>query len=262
MAENIFFPNTTQVPNYVFDKLMSKCVKHPARLFVLLSIIRKTYGWQKQEDLLSLSQIIGLTGLSKNAVKESLIFWQKEKVIKLLSKGSGRKISQYRCLLYDYIDNQRVIEKLSEGQPVILRGSISDTLEGQPVTPQKQLNQSTKPIIQKKEQISFSASQDKVEIFQTHHKARLKESRLHGDPDLFLLDKLGQLVDWNVETYDKILNAKKNSKWDVRRNQPNTARWLLATLENENLELNSAPVYRSKWDDPEHDAKMIAQGFI
>jgi len=104
-------------------------------------------------------------------------------------------------------------------------------------------------------------SQDKVEIFQTHHKARLKESRLHGDPDLFLLDKLGQLVDWDVETYDKILNAKKNSKWDVRRNQPNTARWLLATLENENLELNK-PVYQSKWDDPEHDARMAAQGFV
>lgn len=60
--DNIFFPNTTQVPNFVFDVLMAKCASHPARLFILLAIIRKTYGWQKHDDLLSLSQIMELTG--------------------------------------------------------------------------------------------------------------------------------------------------------------------------------------------------------
>lgn len=97
-----------------------------------------------------------------------------------------------------------------------------------------------------KEEISF-ASKSKADIFQEHHKTRLKESRLHGDPDLFLLDKLGQLVDWDTETYDKILNAKKNSKWEVRRNQPNTARWLLATLENENIEQKQLAYADEEW---------------
>mgnify|MGYP003440882279 FL=1 len=139
--DNIFFPNTTQVPNFVFDVLMAKTSKTPARFFVLLAIIRKTYGWQKHEDLLSLSQIIELTGMSKNAVKDALKFWQKEKVIKLLSKGSGRKISKYRCMLYDYMDTKRVNETPSEGQPMTPTESVNDTLEGQPMTPQKQLNQ-------------------------------------------------------------------------------------------------------------------------
>ena len=142
MNDNIFFPNTTQIPNFVLDKLMSKYSKTPARLFVLLAIIRKTYGWQKHEDLLSLSQIILLTGLSKNAVKEALKYLQKEKLIKLLSKGSGRKISQYRCLVYEYIE--RVNQSYSEGQSVTPTESVSNPLEGQSVTPQKQLNQITK----------------------------------------------------------------------------------------------------------------------
>ncbi|MBP7284242.1 MAG: replication protein [Leptospiraceae bacterium] len=144
--DNIFFPNTTQVPNFVFDVLMAKCGKAPTRFFVLLAIIRKTYGWQKHEDLLSLSHIIELTGMSKNAVKDALKFWQKEKVIKLLSKGDGRKISKYRCLLYDYMDTQRTSETPPEGQSVTPTESVNGTLEGQPMTPQKQLNQLSKTI--------------------------------------------------------------------------------------------------------------------
>jgi phage replication O-like protein O len=144
--ENIFFPNTTQVPNFVFDVLMAKCGKTPTRFFVLLAIIRKTYGWQKHEDLLSLSQIIELTGMSKNAVKDALKFWQKEKVIKLLSKGDGRKISKYRCLLYDYIDTQGVIQKHSGGQSMIPTESTSDTYRGQSVTPQNQENNNQKQL--------------------------------------------------------------------------------------------------------------------
>jgi hypothetical protein len=146
--ENIFFPNTTQVPNFVFDVLMAKCASHPARLFILLAIIRKTYGWQKHEDLLSLSQIMELTGKDKKTVKTCLKFWQKEKVIQLVSKGSGRKISKYRCLLYDYIDTERVRNDSLEGSPLPLRESTITPLEGSPLPPQKQLNQLTKTNIQ------------------------------------------------------------------------------------------------------------------
>ena len=154
--ENIFFPNTTQVPNFVFDVLMAKCGKAPTRFFVLLAIIRKTYGWQKHEDLLSLSQIIELTGMSKNAVKDALKFWQKEKVIKLLSKGDGRKISKYRCLLYDYIDTQGVIQKYAGGQPMIPTESTNDTYRGQSVTPQNQENNNQKQLTKEPEKLTSS----------------------------------------------------------------------------------------------------------
>jgi hypothetical protein len=58
------------------------------------------------------------------------------------------------------------------------------------------------------------------------------------------------------------LNAKKNSKWDVRRNQPNTARWLLATLENENIEMNKEQTTGTKWGSKEELAAAAAGGFL
>lgn len=109
-----------------------------------------------------------------------------------------------------------------------------------------------------KEQSSFP-SQDKVTLFFEHHKKQLMQTRKHGDPDLHLVDKLGTLIEWDIETYDKILKAKQNSTWEVRRNQPNTAKWLLATMENENLETAKSNVVTF----PKYDLEELRkEGFV
>ena len=54
---------------------------------------------------------------------------------------------------------------------------------------------------------------------------------------MFNVDKLGILLDWNIEEYNKVLYTKENSSWEPRRKQPNTARWLIATLQNEAIVL-------------------------
>src|SRR5215213_9106176 len=71
-------PNYTQVPDEVFDELLSKL--SGAELKVLLYIIRRTFGFKKESDSISLSQLVnGIrtrdgqrldsgTGLSKGAV--------------------------------------------------------------------------------------------------------------------------------------------------------------------------------------------------
>ncbi len=240
LSDNIFFPNTTQIPNFVLDKLMCKYSKTPARFFVLLAIIRKTYGWQKHEDLLSLSQIILLTGLSKNAVKDALKYLQKEKLIKLLSKGSGRKISRYRCLVYEYMDTQRVNQSYSEGQSMTPTESISYPLEGQSMTPQKQLNQLPKSINKKEEQIPFP-SQSKFDEFKNYH-----ERKLGYKDDAYQVDVLATKLDYSTELYDKVLEAKNNSDWLPRRNQPNNAKYLLKAFENETLGTKQEFAYINK----------------
>jgi phage replication O-like protein O len=158
------YPNTTQTPNFIFDNLMSRFVDHPARFFVLCAIVRKTYGWRKDEDSLSLSQLIKMTGLSKNAIKSALLYLSKKNIIKIISKGHGRKISKYRCLLHDFIDDeinnpdpsegqlvtpQRVNDYPSEGQSMTPRESTNDTYKDQPVTLQNSINSNTKLNIQK-----------------------------------------------------------------------------------------------------------------
>lgn len=222
--ENIFFPNTTQVPNFVFDVLMAKCASHPARLFILLAIIRKTYGWQKHEDLLSLSQIIALTGMSKNAVKDALKFWQKEKVIKLLSKGDGRKISKYRCLLYDYIDTKGVIEKHPGGQPDTPTESVNDTYRGQSVTPQNQLNQLTKNNIQKEEKLMLSLNEENNLSFmnlKTKFIETLKENGLTYNPsskdarfNYFMIAESNMTPQDLIDLIPKLIQVKKENPND------------------------------------------------
>jgi phage replication O-like protein O len=59
-------PNTTQVPNVLLDVVMRE-VSNPS-LRVLLAIVRKTYGFQKQSDHISLTQLQEITGLSRQGV--------------------------------------------------------------------------------------------------------------------------------------------------------------------------------------------------
>src|SRR5436189_2727381 len=73
-----FHPNTTAVPDQLFDELMADLSS--AELKVILYIIRRTFGFKKDADNISLSQLVdGIrtrdgrqldrgTGLSKAAV--------------------------------------------------------------------------------------------------------------------------------------------------------------------------------------------------
>jgi len=61
-------PNHTQIPNDLFDVLLPKMGY--AELKVTLAILRKTLGWQKRSDKISLTQLEDLTGLSRPAIIE------------------------------------------------------------------------------------------------------------------------------------------------------------------------------------------------
>src|ERR671916_718566 len=85
------FPNTTQIPNDVFDSLMSSL--SGGELKVLLYICRRTFGFQKDSDRISLSQISkGIitktgkvldsgTGLCKRRVITALKTLEKKNII-------------------------------------------------------------------------------------------------------------------------------------------------------------------------------------
>jgi len=59
-------PNHTQIPNIIIDHHMSE-LSH-AQFKVLMSICRKTIGWHKQSDYISISQIVELAGVSNKTV--------------------------------------------------------------------------------------------------------------------------------------------------------------------------------------------------
>lgn len=61
-----FIPNSFQIPNAVIDELMAEM--SGAELKCYLAILRKTKGWNKDCDAISVTQLMEITGLSNRAV--------------------------------------------------------------------------------------------------------------------------------------------------------------------------------------------------
>lgn len=64
-------PNYTQAPNRFFDEILPQ-IDTLAEIKVTLAVIRQTFGFHKQEDALSISQLEALTGLTREAVCDGI----------------------------------------------------------------------------------------------------------------------------------------------------------------------------------------------
>jgi phage replication O-like protein O len=108
------FPNTTQIPNEVFDTLMSRL--SGGELKVLLYICRRTFGFRKDSDSISLTQIAhGITtkagrvldqgtGLSKRHVINALKTLEKRNIIKVsrtMDEAGLHEVNIYSLNLLD-----------------------------------------------------------------------------------------------------------------------------------------------------------------
>jgi len=93
-VSKLLIPNTTQVPNIIFDKLMANL--RPGAFKVLLAICRYTYGHQKQSDRISLKQLEEMTGLNRWSVVRSA----KELVgiVIIKSKGTAKGLASEYAL--------------------------------------------------------------------------------------------------------------------------------------------------------------------
>lgn len=61
----LYLPNTSPVPNFVFDELLSNSEVPHAAIRVLLFMLRKTLGWSNRSEELSLSDIQGGASVSR-----------------------------------------------------------------------------------------------------------------------------------------------------------------------------------------------------
>ncbi len=107
------------IPNSIFDKYLGELT--PSEFSVLMAIIRKTWGWKKTEDRISVSQLISMTSLGKNTVIRCLESLQKKKLIstkkrhnrttkiKLLIGGAkmGTPIPKMGTQLYPKVNTQQ-----------------------------------------------------------------------------------------------------------------------------------------------------------
>ena len=70
MSNDHFIPNSFQVPNALVDDLMAELGGIELKCYLL--VIRKTKGWSKEFDAISLSQFVTFTGAGKTAVINAL----------------------------------------------------------------------------------------------------------------------------------------------------------------------------------------------
>jgi phage replication O-like protein O len=80
---------STAIPNELMTILMHNDLR-PAEARVLMALCRKTYGWHKPSDSVSLSQFQSLTGMSRQSVVDALQILQLVKWIRLVKKGDSR----------------------------------------------------------------------------------------------------------------------------------------------------------------------------
>jgi len=85
----------TRVPNILFDKWMAKM--KATSFTVLMTIWRKTIGWDKEYDKISISQIMELTGLSNKTITEAIKELKLKKLI--INENVSRKIGYFKVNL-------------------------------------------------------------------------------------------------------------------------------------------------------------------
>lgn len=114
-----FIPNSFQLPNALIDDGVMADMKGAA-LAIYILIVRKTRGWQKETDAISISQFMKFTGYGKDAVISG--------AEKLVTLGLVSRISRERQpTLYTLSDlAEREISTLSENQ-------TTDSLSEKPI---------------------------------------------------------------------------------------------------------------------------------
>ena len=80
-------PNSFQVPNHAIDVVMSKV--SPAAFKCYLCVMRKTTGWQKASDKISLSQLESIIGLSGRQIQRAMKELQDLRLIERIKTKNG-----------------------------------------------------------------------------------------------------------------------------------------------------------------------------
>jgi phage replication O-like protein O len=100
-------PNYTQVPNILLDEHIQQM--SDAELRVTLAIVRKTIGWQKRRDKISLTQLEELTGMSRQGVING--------VEAGLSRGTISRIPDGNGYIYELtVSSEKVVNDVDQGK--------------------------------------------------------------------------------------------------------------------------------------------------
>lgn len=103
-------PNYTQTPNDLFDHWLPYLKE--GELKVLLVIMRKTFGWHKIRDKISISQLAAITGLTEETVViATRSLQQKGVIIKNVIGPPGKQETYYELVISEDSNNSYPSDK-------------------------------------------------------------------------------------------------------------------------------------------------------
>ena len=130
------------IPNAYIDRYLADL--SGAELKVLLAVLRRTVGWRKESDEISIEQLQQMTGLARNSVRAGLRGLLERGLIVECTRATGSKAASYTCAAplsrgstMDPLGGQKLTPYDDGGvKNCPPRGSKIDPLGGQKLTPQ------------------------------------------------------------------------------------------------------------------------------
>ncbi|MCU1248694.1 MAG: putative phage replication protein [Edaphobacter sp.] len=104
-------PNSYQTPNFIADKLLRHLSGPQAK--VLMTLCRKTFGWNKREDVISFSQFREEAGVSRSSAIEALRVFVDAGLVLKTSKG---RVDMNAWSLNLDADVEKVLQRLMPGK--------------------------------------------------------------------------------------------------------------------------------------------------
>ena len=117
----------TQVDNFLLDDVFplvaTKFPKYPS---VLLAIIRKTIGWQKNSDWISLTQLQRQSGASRKCVIAAVCFWCQVGLVRKEGRSGPRGTVRYALIRdYDPVTMTSILKQLVKPPDWFLQGTTT-----------------------------------------------------------------------------------------------------------------------------------------
>ena len=154
---NLLIPNSTQIPNVILDKIIPGISEADARC--LLYICRRTYGFQKQRDRISLTQFVaGIvsregevldygTGMSRPAVVEALKNLAGAGLIKVIKEKVGNSFELNCEMFVDKYVEKGVVNEVNRLRKLTRTGKLSKPKQVKLLYPQNKGNKEKQSVI-------------------------------------------------------------------------------------------------------------------
>jgi len=261
--------NHTQLSNDFIDNYMKKMSGAENKVFIAIS--RKTIGWQKDVDKISISQIEKMTGLSNRHIIRAINKLSDMDIIKTIKENGKTTVFEI-----NYLPDKRSqvkTEPVTKGnntpdkrsqvktEPVTKGNNTPDKRSQEPLT-KGHTQKKVKETIQKKKNKEKSFHHQIIEHFNIYRKKQsgtgIIDFKKEGKQTKLLIEKLNKFDDSKVFTEDISLKFWELVKSDNKfwNSQPYLPSVLNSLFDRVLTELKNNPTRKSDyWDKKVEDIK-------